>query len=100
MRQLDLFGSLFDTAPQENKPAEKKVVPKKEEETSLVAEAVTPSYSKNALRSERAVANVTVKDTFPEDSIGNQEPGAVNNIPSPALLSLFDTTGVPKQMEA
>lgn len=32
MRQLDLFGSLFDTAPPENKPADDQPVLKKEEE--------------------------------------------------------------------
>ncbi|MCW3107201.1 MAG: transcriptional regulator [Segetibacter sp.] len=104
MRQLDLFGSLFDTPPQENKPGGKPVVSKKEEQSSIVAASGSP-YSKNALRSERAVADhVTIKDKTPEVAIENLEEEATRNYasstPSPLLLSLFDDLIVPKGIES
>lgn len=89
MRQLDLFGPFFDTTPQENQPAEKPVVEKKEDESSLVAEPGAP-YSKNALRSERPFA-----DNIPLTNKAVETAKAIVAVtPSPLILSLFDAPAV------
>lgn len=91
MRQLDLFGSFYET-PEENKPEEKQAVPKKDQ-PKATSEIARPAYSKNALRSERAVENEVIAHT----NVVQQEkeergdsldtPGHRSSI---SLLSLFD----------
>ena len=100
MRQLDLFGSFFETPIQENIPGEKQVVSKKEEESSNFARAVAPSYSKNALRSERLVAQQATITNETPDPAENQEgsTAATSPVVSPLFLSLFDAPT--KEIEA
>jgi DNA-binding transcriptional MerR regulator len=93
MRQLDLFGSLLETPPQEKKPEVKAVVARKEENNSNAAKGVSPSYSKNSLRSERLPGEkLAPSDT--NESVGEEE--IVKNQSSPSapvslpLFSLFD----------
>ena len=92
MRQLDLFGSFSETPSPETSPEEKAVVSKKKEDSSSYP--VGPSYSKNALRSERlATAEVSMVENSSQQ-VDNQKATipttSVSASTSPLLLSLFD----------
>lgn len=96
MRQLDLFGSFFET-PEEGKPEEKPVVSKKEKDSSNVSEAASPSYSKNSLRSERVVEDVSgTTNKIEEDAAPSATATTLpSSTSSPLFLSLFDAPPPP-----
>jgi DNA-binding transcriptional MerR regulator len=91
MRQLDLFGSFFET-PQENKPGEKPAVLKKEE-GQLTDEPIRPPHHKNFLRSESLAAAQIDPYSKNGESVQEKE-SSKQPIPSTSsstsLLSLFD----------
>lgn len=94
MRQLDLFGSFFETPSQENQTGEKEAISKKPEETATIASAVPPSYSRNGLRSER-FTSANTSDTN-EGSIADGDNPGSTTVPSSLFLSLFDSP-LPKE---
>lgn len=102
MRQLDLFGSVFETPPQEKKPEEKAVVSKKEENDANAAKAVSHSYSGNALRSERLYLEKLPTGKM-EEVVGEMQVPAAEILPptpaSPSLSSLFNTPAVVEATE-
>lgn len=99
MRQLDLFGSLFDTPPEENKPVEKQPAPKKEEESLTFAEAGAHSYSKNVLHNQTGDANRFTTGPGAEPPVKKQESPASGTLRPPLLLSLFDVPFVEQEIE-
>jgi|GEM_PF-106384 len=85
MRQLDLFNSLFDPPPAEDKPDEKNAVAKKEEAGIVVAESEV-SYNIVGVAADKLLANEGDNDNA-EDV--NKEKRIA---PLPAVLSLFDAS--------
>jgi DNA-binding transcriptional MerR regulator len=91
MRQLDLFGSFFET-PEEDVPGKKPAVVKKEE-----ADFNRPAYSKNSLRSEK-LASSQSQTTDPEveegknDEIGSELTLSNDHSAVPIVSLFYDTT--------
>lgn len=101
MRQLDLFGSFFET-PEENKPEEKRVVSKKETDGSRISEPAPPSYSKNSLRSERLAEDLSGTTTNTKEDVAPSATATTlsSAATSPSFLSLFDAPPAPtKELE-
>lgn len=88
MRQLDLFGSVFETPPAENKPGEKTPAVKKEEQIKEVYEAVEVSLTSQAIRTELRGANRLNKKS---ESIAKEEQKAEEK-PEASPFSLLTGT--------
>ncbi|MDB5246271.1 MAG: transcriptional regulator [Segetibacter sp.] len=92
MRQLDLFGSLFDPTPQEDKPGENPAAPAKEEKVAETEETKERTSALSGFAASMMGANKLKK---PTDLLTTIDAGKKSENTPRQPISLFDGTPAP-----